>query len=139
MLARSHLVTSTKDGEDEARIDWITKEVLRPIRKHKPNLVAIENHAFSLQKTGSASKLVELHGVVKNRLFRKELPFIVVASTTLKHEATGNGRADKDMMLAHAKVLWSKCWNHDMADSFWLARYAFKNYTRFVEDPSVSE
>lgn len=73
------------------------------------------------------AKLGEAAGVVKLRLFRMGVPFVLVAPKALKKFATGNGNASKDEMVAACKAAGGVPANDDEADAFWLRRYGLEH------------
>lgn len=129
-------------GDVEARIEWITGQIRKTWRHYLPDLVAIENHAFN-QRGGGVHGMYELHGVVKNFLHRKEAPWILIPSTTLKKLFTDNGRASKQEMIAQAKIHFPKILPiDDIADAYALAKVSARGYDRLivqVEDDEEEE
>lgn len=118
------------DGERDWRINRLANRTLALVLDQQPDLVAIEDYAFS--KPQGATLLGEVGGVVKNRLFEYEIPYVVVQPTVIKAFA-GHGGFDKDDMLREARVHWPDCPEHNTADAFWLAWYAYDNYDNLVE------
>lgn len=120
----------------EERISIITDSIMYAVRKYKPDLVVIENHAFN-SHGGSSNALHELHGVVKQALWKSQSPFILVAPTSLKKEATGKGNSSKEEMIAAAEIIWPKLRTikgkkDDLADALHLARYGASHYYELV-------
>lgn len=114
-------------GDDEQRIEWIRARIEWLVRRwHRQIVVAgVEGHAFS-KSTNNASGVHELHGVVKNLLHSFQIPFVVIAPSSLKLEATGDGWCSKVDMIAAAKPYFPKVWNDDEADALHLARAALR-------------
>lgn len=112
-------------GTDEERINWIAKRVASAVRKFGPHVCVMEGHSFASKGRG-VSILHECVGVIKNRLYRLEVPVTIIAPPTLKKFATGNGRAEKVEMVAAALRRWPACPDDDQADAFFLAQMAFR-------------
>lgn len=62
------------------------------------NVICIEGLAYMAQGT-SLTQLAGLNYLIRAQLFYYELPFIIIAPTTLKKFITGSGKGDKDMMM----------------------------------------
>jgi Holliday junction resolvasome RuvABC endonuclease subunit len=62
-----------------------------------------------------------LRGVVCRFAFARGIACEGIAFTTVKKAATGNGRADKEQMLAAAQERWPLVETHDEADACWIA------------------
>lgn len=118
--------STPKTGSEGVRYKLVLREVLRAVRKAEPVLVAIERNAHMSKFKDDRN--VELNGIVKWELARRDVPYTLVAPNTLKLFATGNGRASKSEMLAAARLIYSKCPNDDVADALHLARYAYEHY-----------
>lgn len=128
---RGQLAPDRYAGTEEERIEWLRRKVKANVRKFGPCLVAIESKNFVPK--GSAKKVDELQGVIKNLLHRMEIPFVPVAPTTLKKKATGDGRADKMTMIVAAKKFCREISDDDRADALHLARLAWMEYDDLVE------
>lgn len=78
------------------RVDRILYDVLSLCSVN--DLVLIENNAFNA--IGSAkSKLAALNGIVEFALWRRQIPVVLVAPTTLKKFILGKGNGEKSMIL----------------------------------------
>lgn len=73
-------------------------------------------------------RLGELGGAVRVRLFEHGIPYVEIAPTSLKHFATGNGKASKDDMVAAAQHQGAAVANHDEADAWHLRRLGLAFY-----------
>lgn len=120
-------------GEEDERIEWLRRKVATNIRKFGVSLVIIEGHAFMAQGRGK-TVLAELHGVVKNLLLRKQIAYVVIAPTTLKKEATGNGKASKVEMIAASHRYDRNIGTDDEADAMHLAVFGNANWRKLVDD-----
>lgn len=136
-------------GDDEERIDWLARKIVYNVKKYRPELCVIEGHSFASKGRG-VSILHELHGVVKNRLFRLQQPFAIVSPQAVKKHATGSGNASKAEMIGFAKnhlcsVMGktreqaSIISDSDRADALWLAVMGEDAYDDFVEEEEESE
>lgn len=135
-------VIQTYPGEPlEARLDRLVRGVvsfaLSPTQwtdRHPQGMLAdlavIEAGAFSRgAQSGAAEILSALRIMVRHRLWRLDVPFAMVAPTTLKLYAAGSGKATKREMAAalygrHGLDLQPvkvKDGRYDMADAFALA------------------
>lgn len=84
------------------------------------DLVIIEGYAQGSPYRAHA--LGEVGGVVRLALWRAGIEWLAVPPTRLKKYASGNGKADKAVMLAAARErLGYRGWSHDEADA-WVAR-----------------
>lgn len=119
-------------GNPEERIEWLSRRVVKCYRRLLPDLVVIEEYAFSRHSRG-LSILHECGGVVKNKLFRMEAPLVIVQNTTSKLYLAGRGRASKEEMIAAAQIYWPECPdNDDIADAFGLAKWGWDKYSELV-------
>lgn len=125
--------TTPKDGLDEHRRALILRELRRTCRKCKPNLVVIEEYAFS-RHSRSRSQLAELGGCVKQYLHTHDVLFTSMSSMTIKKFATGNGRAEKAEMVAAAQAIDPRIVDDNVADALHLARWGFENFGNLVEE-----
>ncbi len=111
--------TNSKDVE-EVRFQAIVMVVMATAREQKPLVTAIES------AIGGRTQHIThgLNAVVRWELFRGGFLFDTIAPNSLKKVATGNGKAEKEEMVAAAQVLWPGCPNHDEADAFHAAMWA---------------
>jgi Holliday junction resolvasome RuvABC endonuclease subunit len=128
----------------DSKLDYSVKEELKTYNiynivhyiKHvlevwKPNVVTIEGVSFG--STGSAA-LIDLSGLnymVRMACIEAQVPNVFIVSPTQnKKFATGNGSAEKDVMIS----AWQKLEKHmigveqyvkvdDIADAYFMARY----------------
>ena len=85
------------------RIDKIATESINKIDttlplNMPPDLVTIEGLAFMAQGT-SLVQLAALNYMIRLLLMKRNIPFIIIAPTTVKKFITGSGKGDKDMMM----------------------------------------
>lgn len=97
----------------------------------------IAYESYSYQSTHKAYSLAECNGILKASLFSLHpKPLLYMAPMRLKKFATGNGHADKSMMIARAKAECSALGakpTSDICDAFFLAKYAF-----YVSSPQTA-
>lgn len=88
----------------------------------KPNLVVIENLAFMARNTTALTQLSGLNYFVRYMLFKKSIPFALVAPTTLKKFVTNKGNADKNMVMMEVyKQYGYSALDDNEADAYALA------------------
>lgn len=87
-----------------------------------PEIVVCE-YPFNVK--GNGRVLVEMYGVVRLHCFRKGIPFIPVAQTSLKKYATGNGKADKKDMQEQLYTEFGHNYGPDECDAFWMAHLGY--------------
>ncbi len=120
-------------GSEEERITWIMKQLRKIWRKHEVCFVVIEGHAFGA-KGRALTILHELHGVVKHYVLKDDLAFVTEPPTRIKLYATGNGRADKQEMIAACNQAgMTEVKDSDRADAFWLGRYAWDEFSNLTQ------
>lgn len=105
--------------QNARRLNEIVFRLDSLLQLHKPNLVMIEE-AIPPRFPTAALRLGELRGAVILRLFERGIPYVEVNPGTLKLYATGNGHANKDMMVAAAEACGADAANDDEADAWWL-------------------
>lgn len=95
----------------------------------KPDVVVIEG--YSPGGPGgpwTMIRLGELGGAIRVRLFEHDIPFVEVPPSSLKHFATGDGRAKKPEMVAAAQARGAEVANDNEADAWWLRMVALRRY-----------
>lgn len=138
---RNHSVVQTKpeDGPLEARLDTLVQSVMDFVfwspgdrHGHVADLVVIEGASYGSKGSG-VEQLSALRLMVRTRLWKRGVPFALVAPSTLKLETTGNGHASKAEMVAavderHGTDFASVKRAHgqyDMADAYALASMGY--------------
>ena len=126
-ILEKELVESSSKEENTPRLTKICITIMKIVNSYKPNLVILEGPTFGVQKTISIFQLGELAGVVKEKLFIQNIPFIIVPPSVLKKFITGKGNAPKDiMMLKIYKKYGIEFENNNLADAYALARYGIQ-------------
>lgn len=89
------------------------------------DMVAIEGLAYMAKNTTSLVQLAALNYFVRERLYVFNIPFVIVAPTTLKKFVTGKGNSPKDViMLEIYKRYGVSIMDNNLADAYGLARIA---------------
>lgn len=91
----------TGDLAGAERLDYIYDEVAKRLTVEKPGFCLLEGYAFAGR---GAHQLGEAGGIIRLALFHGRVPFSVVAPKSLKKWFTGSGGANKDRMIAEAKL-----------------------------------
>ncbi len=112
-------------------INKIVDEIEKIVKHYKPDAVNIEGISFG--STGSAA-LIDLSGLnymVRKMLIEHNIKFNIISPTQNKKFATGNGSAEKDVMIDAWKKL-DRDMNDiidikidDLADAYFLSRFIF--------------
>jgi Holliday junction resolvasome RuvABC endonuclease subunit len=111
------------------RLHWISKFITEHLEAGPPTIAVLEDVVGQRPEINVALGTVQ--GVVLLRMFELaiDVPIVHVKSNELKKYATGNGRADKDLMMdaaedrAHEQGLDAPV-DDDQADAFWLRQLA---------------
>ena len=95
-----------------------------------------ENYSYG--STNKAYKLGELGGVLKSSIFLLANSLALIAPSSLKQFATGNGAADKDLMIAQAlkecpKLEAETQITSDICDAYFLAKASL-----FINDTAAA-
>lgn len=102
MLTR-RLIKSKPNGKkpiDEVhRIRKIVEDIEMLLGEDIPNIAVIEGLAFMAKNSTALVQLSALNYMVRALLVDYDVPFIIVAPTSLKKFVTGSGKAKKDVML----------------------------------------
>jgi len=102
-LIKKRLIKSKKTGDqpvDELkRIRKIVEDVEMIISEDIPDISVIEGMAFMARNTTALVQLAALNYMTRAILFDYNVPFVIVAPTSLKKFITGHGNAKKDVML----------------------------------------
>lgn len=120
-------VTLSSKQRGMARIGELRWQVLTGLGLGRPDLVAIEDYAFS--RGGHAHEAGELGGVVKWMLIEEGQPYVLVGPSSLKRFATGKGNANKiEMGVAAAKLGQDFDGDDNQCDAWWLRQMALYAY-----------
>lgn len=125
-----HMKEAVKTGN----IYRIIQELRSILLLHHPDVAAIEGVSF--QSNGSVLDLCGLNYMVRMTLEEMGIKYYIVSPTQNKKYATGNGQAEKDVMIS----AWNKIEPtmrdvskfikiDDLADAYFLARYGEHLYS----------
>lgn len=120
---------SDKEMAKTTNIYYICRHIQNLLTIHRPDMVIMEGVSYG--SVGSAA-LVDLSGLnfaIRMILAEMNIPFQIVPPTAVKKFATGNGQAEKDIIINAWKRLDNNILNindikvDDLADSYFLAHY----------------
>ena len=88
----------------------------------------------------SAAVLGMVQGVVRTELMDQGVPYALVPAKTLKKWATGNGNADKDMMIAAAQAQAGLRFRDDnQCDAWWAQQAGHDHYGMVLSIPTPDQ
>lgn len=100
------------------------------IKKHKPNLVVMEGVSYGSLGSSALVDLSGLNFAIRNVLIDSGVQFIIASPSQNKKIATGNGSADKELMVyswlgieKHLKAYQNEIKIDDLADAYFLSNY----------------
>lgn len=109
--------TGTDPLSELYRLDWIRTECLSIIPPDA--LVVVEDFAFS--RANQAHQIGGLQYCFRLSLWKRGVPFILVAPSRLKKFVTGTGNAEKSLMLQQVYKRWGiECKDDNEADAVGL-------------------
>lgn len=98
-LIKSKPVPDGKPIDEVIRIRTIVDQISELVSKNKPDIAVIEGLAFMVRNATALVQLSALNYFTRLMLMNCDVPFIIVAPTSLKKFITGNGASKKDVML----------------------------------------
>lgn len=102
-IIKQRLIKSKPSGDkpvDEVkRIRKIVEEIELLVGETTPTIAVIEGLAFMARNSTALVQLSALNYMTRALLMDYNVPFIIVAPTSLKKFITGNGASKKDVML----------------------------------------
>lgn len=99
-------IKTEKNGEPGKRLVEIHKQMQELLKKHSPDVVAIER-LFFYSNAKTAMRVGQAHGVLLLAASRAKVPVFEYAPMQVKHVVSGNGRADKDLMKKTVRKMFS--------------------------------
>ena len=96
----------------------------------EPYLIQMEGISYGSVGSAALADLAGLNFAIRMTLINEEIQFNILAPTTVKKFAVGNGAAEKDVMIASWKKLDKNIIDitdiklDDLADSFFIAHYS---------------
>ena len=110
---------TAKDGMP--RMHWILDEIKAAVSKLRPFVVVMEEMAFAAHDRGH--ERAGLAFLVRYFLWTCQIPYVLVAPTTLKKFTSGSGKAEKSMMILEVFKRWGySAKNDNEADALSLLR-----------------
>jgi len=130
LLINKKLIKSKPSGDlpinELLRIKGIIEGIEISIMGHDIDIAVIENLAFGVKKTTALTQLAGLSYFTRDMLYKKSIPFVMVAPGSLKKFITGNGAAKKDeMLLATYKLYGITLLDDNICDGYGLARLGY--------------
>jgi crossover junction endodeoxyribonuclease RuvC len=131
---------TTSKGPQRLHELWVLLETT--ISAINDPLVVVEGYSYSSRNSQSHS-IGELGGVIRVELWRRNIPYIVVAPTARAKFATGRGNASKIEVMsaisAKTGITWSGSGADDMCDAWILQEMGLTAFgTPRFEWPKVS-
>ena len=99
------------------------------IQNYEPDLIQMEGISYGSRGSAALADLAGLNFAIRMTLLREDIQFNILAPTTVKKFAVGNGAAEKDVMIASCKKLDKHIKDitdikvDDLADSYFIAHY----------------
>jgi crossover junction endodeoxyribonuclease RuvC len=102
------LIETEKNGNPSKRLLDIHKQIIKVIKYHKPDVMAIEK-LFFFSNAKTVMSVGQAQGVLMFSAAKTKLDVFEYAPAMIKKTITGNGRADKkDIQKSLRKVLGAK-------------------------------
>lgn len=109
--------------DEVRRIQGIVNDIKKILDEHNPDMVILEGIAFMARNTTALAQLAGLSYMVRSEIVDRNIPFLVVAPTSLKKFATGKGNAQKDVvMLETYKRYGVSILNNNECDAYCLSQ-----------------
>lgn len=105
-LIKSKPVPDGKPIDEVKRIRKIVEQIEVITGEYKPTIAVIEGLAFMVRNATALVQLSALNYMTRAMLMDHNVPFVIVAPTSLKKFVTGNGAAKKDVMLIETFKRW---------------------------------
>ena len=93
--------SSLSDGK---RLEIIYKNIIKIIKKHKPNKIAVEN-LFFCKNIKTATTVGQAKGVILLAANRMKIPYFEYTPLQVKQAVTSYGRAEKFQIQKMVKVI----------------------------------
>lgn len=141
-LIKSKPVPDGKPIDEVKRIRGIVEDIRKTVEEFKPTIAVIEGLAFMARNSSALVQLSALNYMTRAMLMDYNVPFIIVAPTSLKKYVTGNGGAKKDVMLIETYKRWNvSILDDNVCDAYALAQVGLalmggntKNTVKFQDD-----
>lgn len=106
------------------RLDYILQKIIKLLSEYTIDFVIIEDYAYSMH--GSVPDLGELGGVVRYYLYKTNILFLIISTTSLKKFVLGKGNGPKEAMMPSIYRKYQiEARSSDEADAIGLAKIAY--------------
>jgi crossover junction endodeoxyribonuclease RuvC len=103
-LIEHGMIKTSKDFDSAKRLNLIYKQTLEILRKHKPQVLAMESLFFNLNAK-SASAVGQAIGVIKLAAARRRVKTFEYPPLRIKMVLAGNGRAEKRQIQSEVRKI----------------------------------
>lgn len=120
---------SIKEYKKTKNIASICDKINSLIIWYEPELIKMEGISYGSRGSSALADLAGLSYAIRLTIANRDKNFTIIAPTSVKKFAVGNGGVEKDVMIASWKKLDKNISNiteiklDDLADSFFLAHY----------------
>lgn len=122
-LIKSKPTPNGKPVDEIKRIQKIVEEIEFCLGDDVPTIAVIEGLAFMVRNATALVQLSALNYMTRALLLSYEVPFVIVAPTSLKKFITGSGASKKDVMLIETyKRYGVSIMNDNECDAYGLAQ-----------------
>jgi Holliday junction resolvasome RuvABC endonuclease subunit len=100
------------------------------IQLYEPDLIQMEGISYGSRGSAALADLAGLNFAIRMLILKENIKFNILAPTTIKKFAVGDGGAEKDVMIASWKKLDNNITNissikvDDLADSYFIAHFS---------------
>ena len=141
-LIKSKPIPDGKPVDEIKRIEKIVEEIEFCLSEELPTIAVIEGLAFMVRNATALVQLSALNYMTRALLLSYDVPFLIVAPTSLKKFITGSGASKKDVMLIETyKRYGVSIMNDNECDAYGLAQVGLamkggnsKNLTKLQEE-----
>lgn len=107
------------------RLMQIVKRIEGVIKKNKIEMVAMEGLSYGARNTSALIQLSGLNYLIRELLHNNDIPFTIVAPTTLKKFICGKGNGGKDVLMMETyKRYGVTLSDNNLCDAYGLAKIA---------------
>ena len=105
------------------RVKAMADALYSVLDKFEPDIAMIEGYGYANAHT--LATLVEIGAVLRYTLHLYRIKYAEIPPKSLKKFVTGNGNANKDLMMEHVKDKWGFQGTDNEADAYGLAMFAY--------------
>lgn len=124
----AEVVKPPKGRNGVYRLEYLEKRIMRAVEQHG-DVTGLAVEGYSMNSKGRVFDIAELGGIMKLAIRKAKIPAVIVPPKTLKKYVTGNGNADKKIMISVVSKHWYKTTNDNEADAVGLAHFAKAYFT----------